>query len=114
MGKVHAHENGSLGPVQVFDASTDTGEVSVSLEAPCRHFSLQVVTGSTSAVLSLTGHLASSGDSTGGITLISWAAATTSGNVLSTESTGPLSRVNLNFSAGASSGGLSAWLAASP
>lgn len=113
MGKVHNHESGAVG-VQVFAAATSAGVRSVALEAPCRHFSLQVVTGSTSAVLSLTGHLASSEDSTGGITLISWAAATTSGNILSTESTGPIGRVSLNFSAGASSGGLSAWVAASP
>ena len=114
MGKVHSHANGSFGPYKAFDGQATTAEVSVSLEMPCRFFAVQMVKGSTSATLVVTGHLAPSSLSTAGATLISFAATTSTGILTSFESTGPISRLSFNHAAGASSGGLSAWVSASP
>ena len=116
MPKTHAHHNGALGPIKVFDGQLTTGEVSVMLEVPCRYFAVQMVKTSTSATLVVTGHLAPSSLSTAGVTLLSFAATTSTGILSSTESTGALGRLSFNHAAGASSGlaGLSAWLTASP
>ena len=114
MGKVHSFESGMLGPIKVFDAQGTTAEISVTLEQPARRFSVQFSKTSTSATLVVTGHLASSGDSTVGPTLFSFAASTVASVLTSTESTGPLSRLSFNHAAGASSGGITAWLAAGP
>ena len=114
MTKVHAHLNGAFGPHKAFDGQATTAEYSVLLEVPCRFFAVQMVKGSTSATLVVTGHLAASSLSTAGVTLISFAATTSTGILTSTESTGPISRLSFNHAAGASSGGLSAWVTASP
>lgn len=114
-GKVHAHLNGSLGPLRVFEDQGTTAEVGVKLEVPCRYFAVHWQKGSTSATLVVTGHLAPSSLSTAGVTLFSFAATTSTGGALSsTESTGPIGRLSFNHAAGASTGGLSAWVTASP
>ena len=118
MGKVKtSRASGTLGPVQIFSALSSAAEVSLTLQTPCRYFSvlMQKGIGSTSATLAVTGHLAASSLSTAGVTLISFAGTTsTGGTMTSTESTGPIGRLSFNHAAGASSGGLSVWVTASP
>ena len=114
MGKVHSHANGSLGPLKIFDGQGTTNEISVTLEMPCRLFTVQITKTSTSATLTVAGHITPLGGSTIGSALFSFAASTAAGSILSTESTGPLSRLSFNHAAGASTGGLSVWLTASP
>jgi hypothetical protein len=106
--------SGTIGPVKMFDATTSTDDApSFELDWPVRFFSLQVE-GGTDVQVTLRGHLALSTDSTGGITLIAWSSDTV-GTVLSTESTGPISRVSATFDGGASSASpMSAWFSAAP
>ena len=114
MGKINSHMQGSVGPVRVFDASASTGtELSIVLEVPCRYFGVQTVRTSTAATLTVTGHMAASSLSTGGVTLLAFAAAAAGSALTSTESTGPIARLSFAL-AGASSGAFSAWLCASP
>jgi len=103
-----------MGPVKVFDAQATTAEVSVVLDAPAKSFTVQFSKSSTTATLVVTGHLATSGASTVGPTLFSFAASTVASVLTSTGSTGPLSRLSFNHAAGASSGGITAWLACGP
>lgn len=118
MSKIGVHRgSGALGPIKLFDGVATTSEsgalASYDLEAPCRFFSLQVE-GGTDAVVGLNGHLTGSSDSTGGIVLIAWSSDAV-GTLLSTESTGPISRVSASYDGGASSATfMSAWFSASP
>lgn len=114
MGKISAWPSGMLGPIKVFDAQATTAEISVTLDQPAKSFTVQFSKTSTTATLVVTGHLASSGASTVGPTLFSFAASTVASVLTSTGSTGPLSRLSFNHAAGASSGGITAWLACGP
>ena len=115
MGKIHAHGNGSFGPYQVFSAQGTTAEVSLTLEVPCRRFTLHWQKGSTNATLNMVGHLAASSLSTAGAAIFTLAATSSTGGTLtSTESTGPYSRLTFNHAAGASTGGLNVWVAGTP
>ena len=115
MAQIKAHSAGAFGPVMLFDATSSTDDApSFTLNTPCRFFSLQVEGASTSITVNLIGNINPSTSSTGaGLTLITFSSGTL-GGVLSTESTGPISRVSGTFTGGASSGGMTAWFSAAP
>lgn len=108
------HPSGGLGPLPLFSGETATSDATAgvyNLATPVRHFSLQV-DGTTDATVVLLGGLSSA--STGLETLISWSSGVV-GAVVSTESTGPFSRITATFDGGASSGTpMSAWFSATP
>ena len=113
MSKVDADPGGGVGPLALLAGATSTGPgASYELQSPVRFFGLQVVAGSTSAVVLLQGSIASSSDAPL-TTLLTWS-SDVSGSILSVESTAPISRVAASLEGGASSGGLRAWFSASP
>lgn len=96
--------------VQILNGQTSSGSaVRHVLPVPCRYFGFQIV-GSSSAIVTLAGGIATSSDSSV-TTLITWS-SDTSGSVLSTESTAPMRVIEATVTA--STGGVSAWLSASP
>lgn len=103
---LRGRQNGAFA-VKILDGATSSeSDRAFNLERPARHFSLQVAA-STSAVVSLRGYLTSA--STVGIELIRWSSDTV-GSVLSTESTGPVTRLTAAV-IDAGSSGTDAWVA---
>lgn len=107
-------EGGGIGPLKVLDGVTSTGQgVDYDLPVPMANFGLQVVTGSSGAVVYLNGSIASSSDAPQ-VTLATWDSSSDSSGDIIWATGMPVSSVVGVLQAGASSGGISAWVCATP
>lgn len=102
---------------QMLSATTSTSVgTRVLLDRPVEYFGLQVVAASCNASISILGSVATSSDATL-TTLLSWASSSggggsTSGTSVWSTTPQPVRQIAAQLTAGASSGGASAWVSA--
>jgi len=99
--------------ILLLDAATSTGSSNwKKLGGTFGSFALQGVAGSTGAVILLEGRLTE--DSTSPVTLVTFDRTTDPSGTVKFAAGTPVAEVRATLNAGASSGGASAWMAATP
>lgn len=95
--------------VQILSATTSTDTVRHVLDRPAGDFGLQVVAGSTNATVTLAGAVATSSDAT--LTTLATFTRSSDASGATVFITGkPVAQIGVTLTAGASSGGASAWV----